>query len=133
MQRPKIFIAEDNRETANIIRESLKKFDIVSRIFRSGADFLMEVDNGLELVILDVNLSTLDGFQTLIELRRRNPELLIVVISGDNIDHNRMEALDHGADYFLPKPIDLNVLESIILENFDIINAKLEKNKGYYA
>lgn len=127
--KPKIFIADDSKETASILRSCLEKFHISSRVFESAFDFLKEAHDELELAILDANIETLDGYQALIELRRMYPELLIIVISGNNIDCNRFEALERGADYFLPKPIDLNVLEKIIMENFDIKGYKGD----YYA
>ncbi|MFP4458200.1 MAG: response regulator [Candidatus Zixiibacteriota bacterium] len=131
--RPKIFITEDNVDIAEDLRNYLEKFSISSRVFCSGIDFLREVDEGLDLAILDVNLSSMDGFQTLIELKRRHPHIMIIVVSGENIDHNRMEALECGADYFLPKPIDLDVLENILIENFGIKLNRKNCNGEYYA
>jgi len=51
------------------------------------------------------------------ELRKKHAETLVILVSGEDIDSHRMEALERGANYFLPKPVNLEVIHQIIDEN----------------
>ena len=112
----KIYIAEDNPDMGTLFVDYLDNHGYDCKLFETGLDFLDALDDDFDVAVIDANMTRINGFQLLIELRRKKPDILALVISGDNIDHNRMEALERGADFFLPKPVNLEVLGDILEE-----------------
>jgi len=87
-----------------ILRES--SFAVVEAA--SGEDALAKVDQGLEpdLVFLDLTMPGMGGLNALRELRRRRPELPVVVVTADIQKATIQEAMDAGASEVLPKPAE---------------------------
>ena len=84
----------------------------------------MEADNGREaldqmseerpaLVITDIKMPELDGFELLATLRRQYPQIPVVAISGYS---DTAEIESHGFDGFLEKPVNLEELKSLVEE-----------------
>jgi CheY-like chemotaxis protein len=67
-------------------------------------------DAELRIVLLDRTMPRLDGHHTLRELRRRSPELPVVLMSG----FAEADVLEHGASGFLQKPFKIEALRSTI-------------------
>jgi DNA-binding response OmpR family regulator len=70
------------------------------------------------LILLDVDLPTLDGFQVLSRLKRGRTTAIIPIIMLTNREHisNVLQALDLGADDYLPKPDALSQLPSVVAQ-----------------
>jgi DNA-binding NarL/FixJ family response regulator len=64
---------------------------------------LIEAHSDLRLILLDLTLPDGDGFAFLAELRRRYPQIALVVLSGFHDRNNVIRALDLGALGFIPK------------------------------
>jgi DNA-binding response OmpR family regulator len=113
-----IFVAGDERpgDLALDAVKLPKGYEI--HIFNTGSDFMNAINDDFDVAIIDVNLQQMNGIQALIELRKKKPQSLLIVVSNNNIDHYRMEALEMGADYFLPKPLKIDALENILKDNF---------------
>ncbi len=65
-----------------------------------------------DLVILDLSLPGLDGFEVLRRLRAQNKPLPVLILSARDASAERVRGLDSGADDYLPKPFDLEELEA---------------------
>jgi Response regulator containing a CheY-like receiver domain and an HTH DNA-binding domain len=68
----------------------------------------------ISLILLDLNLPDRDGFSMLAELRERNPEVSVVVLSGVQDRANVMKALDLGAAGYIPKSARNEVMLSAL-------------------
>jgi DNA-binding response OmpR family regulator len=64
------------------------------------------------LLILDLGLPKLDGFEVLRRLRRRNTTLPVLILSGREKPEEKVLGLDLGADDYLVKPFSLNELQA---------------------
>ncbi|HEX2883946.1 MAG TPA: response regulator transcription factor [Candidatus Limnocylindria bacterium] len=65
---------------------------------------LLALDDGVDLVLLDISLPELNGHQVLARIRARRPELPVLMLTArDDLD-NKVRALDAGADDYLTKP-----------------------------
>ena len=71
----------------------------------SGEDgAVLAVEEGVDVVLLDIGLPELDGYEVLSRIRARRPELPVLMLTArDDID-NKVRALDRGADDYLTKP-----------------------------
>lgn len=104
MDERSILIADDDEELCELLQTYLQQEGFrVSSVF-TGTDALSAVvDGSFDLLVLDVMLPRLDGFEVLRELRRHSSlPVLMLTAKGDEID--RIVGLELGADDYLAKP-----------------------------
>ena len=68
------------------------------------------IDSSPDLVVLDVMLPGLNGFEVLRELRQRGIDVPVVVLSAKGMEHDKIVGLNLGADDYVVKPFGLNEL-----------------------
>ena len=122
----KVLIIDDEKDICFLISEILKdeKFDTISS--QNSTDALEKFKNyEPDLIILDVWLgpSELDGIELLIEFKKIDPSIPIIIISGHGTVDMAVNAIKNGAYDFLEKPFNSEKL--IVLSNRAIENAKL--------
>ncbi|MFN2431308.1 MAG: sigma-54-dependent transcriptional regulator [Gemmatimonadota bacterium] len=109
--KPTILIVDD--EIA--IRKSLshffarKDFHVVEAGTPDDA-FRHVQDSAPDLALLDLRLPGMDGLTLLEELKRMDDSLAVIMMTGHGDIHTAVEAMQRGAENFLPKPVDLNQL-----------------------
>ena len=81
-----------------------------------GDELLDLLDSGIEAsaVLLDLNMPGGDGFECMEELRRRHPDLRMIVVSATDDEQQIRRALDAGAVCFIGKAIDPNDLAAAV-------------------
>jgi signal transduction histidine kinase len=113
----RLLIADDTAEVRQLLRMS---FDLMD-----GFDVVAEADNGHDaveqvvsllpdLVILDLAMPQMDGFQAIAAIRSRAPATKIIVLSGFSGAELRDQALSLGADRFVEKGQPVSVIAQII-------------------
>jgi two-component system OmpR family response regulator len=109
----RIFIVEDDPVLADGLTRSLRAAEFAVDCAADGgeADHLLASQN-YDLVILDVGLPKLDGFEVLRRLRRRGSRVPVLVLTARDALGDRVKGLDLGADDYLTKPFDLPELEA---------------------
>ena len=101
----RILIVEDEERMAKTIQSLLKKQNYLSDIASDGEEGVDCILSGIyDLVILDVMLPKLDGFQVLERVRARGVTVPVLLLTARSSVTDRIEGLDKGADYYLPKP-----------------------------
>jgi two-component system, OmpR family, response regulator len=109
----RILITEDDDALAAALQFALTAAGYaVDRVSNGAAADEALKSNVFGLVILDVGLPTLDGFEVLRRLRRRNPSLPVLILSGREKPEEKVMGLDLGADDYLAKPFSLNELQA---------------------
>lgn len=109
----RILITEDDAALAEALQFSLKQSGYAVDWVDNGAaaDEALK-DNVFRLLILDLGLPKLDGFEVLRRLRRRNSELPVLILSGRERPEEKVLGLDLGADDYLVKPFSLSELRA---------------------
>ena len=109
----RILIAEDDPVLADGLTRSLHQADYAVDCVRTGdqADHVLIAQN-YDLVILDLGLPRLDGFEVLRRLRHRGSKVPVLVLTARDALDDRVRGLDLGADDYLTKPFDLPELEA---------------------
>ena len=109
----RILITEDDASLAEALQFSLKQSGYAVDWVNNGAaaDEALK-DDVFGLLILDLGLPKLDGFEVLRRLRRRNPALPVLILSGREKPEEKVVGLDLGADDYLVKPFSLNELQA---------------------
>ncbi len=101
----KILIVEDEPKTGEYLRQGLNEAGFVADLAANGRDGLHIALHGeYDLVILDVMLPELDGWQVLASLRRRGLEMPVLFLTARDQVEDRVKGLELGADDYLVKP-----------------------------
>jgi DNA-binding response OmpR family regulator len=106
-ESPDILLIEDSTSQALRFRLLLERAGYSVHIAPDGAEgWRLACEEHPRLILLDVDLPTLDGFQVLARLKRGQATMHIPVIMLTNREHitNVLKAIDGGANDYLPKP-----------------------------
>lgn len=106
----KILLLEDELMLNNSITEYLKDIGHMVESFTDGQDVLDNVDNSYDLLILDINTPTKDGFEILTELNTRKIYIPTIFISALIDIEDITKAYDLGCREYIKKPFHLGEL-----------------------
>src|SRR5688500_7862284 len=107
----RILITEDDSALAEALQFSLTQSGHAVDWVPNGAAADEALKDGVfGLLILDLGLPRLDGFEVLRRLRRRNTVMPVLILSGREDPEEKVMGLDLGADDYLVKPFSLNEL-----------------------
>jgi two-component system, OmpR family, response regulator CpxR len=102
----RILIIDDDVELAGLLREFLQREGFETEFAHDGKTGLARATAGLvDLVVLDVMLPGIDGFEVLRRLRQTT-RLPVVMLTARGEDVDRIVGLELGADDYLPKPFN---------------------------
>ncbi len=104
----RILVIEDDKALALGLRINLEAegFNVIHKI--SAEEGLAVLDEtGIDLVILDVMLPGIDGFQALERIRQQDPKLPVLMLTARSAIEDRVAGLKGGADDYLAKPFHL--------------------------
>ena len=109
----RVLIVEDDPLLADGLTRSLRQSDFAVDCVSDGekADHVLAAQH-YDLVILDLGLPKIDGFEVLKRLRRRGTTVPVLVLTARDALAARVKGLDLGADDYLTKPFDLPELEA---------------------
>jgi DNA-binding response OmpR family regulator len=111
----KILIVEDEPDLAFSLQEDLRRQGHQPVIAVDGEQGLaMATGGGWELVLLDVMLPKLDGFEVCSELRRRGVTTPVIMLTARTQEAEKILGLDSGADDYVTKPFSLRELRARI-------------------
>ena len=109
----RILIAEDDASIAQALQFTLTQAGYAVDAVVDGAAADEALKNGaFSLLILDLALPKLDGFEVLRRLRRRNATLPVLILSAREKPDEKAMGLDLGADDYLAKPFSVNELQA---------------------
>ncbi len=105
-----ILIVEDNKEIGELLQTFLRKNDYVVSIADNGEKALELFDRyGARLIILDIMLPGLDGFTVCSKIREKS-NVHILIASAKTEKDDKLKGLNLGADDYIEKPYDMDVL-----------------------
>lgn len=100
----RILIAEDEARIASFLEKGLKAEGYTTVVARQGPEALRLASSGaFDLLILDLGLPGMDGFDVLGALRERDPDLPVVVVTA-RARVTDLAGLAHGANAYISKP-----------------------------
>ena len=99
-----ILLIDDDSELCSLMAELFSGHGFVLEAVHDGRSGLARVlEGGFDVVILDVMLPVLDGFQVLAQMRRRS-SVPVIMLTARIEERDRIAGLNAGADDYLPKP-----------------------------
>jgi two-component system invasion response regulator UvrY len=125
--RTKVCIVDDHVLLRNGLASLMKNFTDYSVLFEAsnGKDLIAQIREGKlpDIVLLDINMPVMDGFETSLWLKQHHPDIKILALSMYDDDQAIIRMLQNGAKGYILKDseaLDLkNALDSV-------------RNKGYY-
>ena len=108
-----ILIVEDDRRIAQNISRSLQAEGYATEVAYEGyAGRQLAIEQSIDLLILDINLPGLSGYEVCRSVRAAKPDLPIIMLTALGEIEDKIEGLALGADDYLVKPFDLRELSA---------------------
>ena len=118
----KVLIVEDEYNLADVIRERLEKEKLTVDIATDGEEGYYYAATGVYyLIILDVMLPNMSGFEILNKLREEKVTSKIIMLTAKSMLEDKLNGLENGADDYLTKPFHMDELVARI-------NVQLKRN-----
>lgn len=108
-----ILVVEDEAHLADGLRFNLEAEGHAVSVCNDGEtalELLLGSGTNIEIVILDVMLPGIDGFTVVSELRKSNRFVPVLMLTALNRPEDVLKGFESGADDYLPKPFDLDIL-----------------------
>jgi two-component system copper resistance phosphate regulon response regulator CusR len=107
----RILVIEDEAKTAKFLKKGLREAGFVVDVAETGLDGLhLTLELHFDLIILDVMLPGLDGWQILARLRQEGRRGLVLLLTARDAVHERVRGFELGADDYLVKPFAFSEL-----------------------
>jgi CheY-like chemotaxis protein len=135
MKDLKILVVDDDPGILEVLEGYLEGQGCAATTSRSGQEALETLRrNPVDLVLSDIEMAGINGFELLKEARERYPQIAIVLMTGYEERYSMSEALAAGADGYLSKPFNLSKLSLLFEQAYWKALSRLdwweERNKG---
>jgi two-component system alkaline phosphatase synthesis response regulator PhoP len=109
--RPRILLVEDELNLARPLQFNLEQEGYEVRSTPSGKEAVaLNERESFDLIILDLMLDEMDGFEVARQVRQRDPRLPIIMLTARSTVQDRIHGLELGADDYMIKPFHLREL-----------------------
>ncbi|HDP78422.1 MAG TPA: response regulator transcription factor [Mesotoga infera] len=107
----KVLIVEDESNLGKLLKESLEREGFVAELAVDGEEGLyMALDGPFDVIVLDVLLPKLTGWQVLEKIRDSGSRIPVLMLTALDSIEDKVHGFDLGADDYLPKPFDIREL-----------------------
>jgi DNA-binding response OmpR family regulator len=108
---PKILLVDDEKDYVLTLSERLQLREMEVDAVFDGEQALEYLERELpHVILLDLRMPGMGGMEVLRQVRRRFPQVAVVILTGHGSEKDRQEALELGAVDYLQKPVDIGVL-----------------------
>lgn len=105
-----ILIIEDNKELAGLLCDFLRRENYTVSVAESGEKALSLYERyGARLIVLDIMLPGMDGFGICKKIREES-NVPILIVSAKTAKEDKLNGLDLGADDYIEKPYDIDIM-----------------------
>jgi two-component system NtrC family response regulator len=139
---PQVLVIDDETGSRESMALAIQRAGFVVRTFddaRKALELLDETDTP-QLAICDLRMPGLDGLGFLAEVRKRNLDIAVILVTGFGSIESAVEAMRVGADDYLTKPVDLYELRKRVMiqlekrqlkEKVAQLSQQLDKRYGF--
>lgn len=107
----RVLIVEDEPRLASFLDKALTADGFTTHVVTNGRDApTLARDDEFDLVILDLGLPGIDGFEVLERVRRGGQRLPVIILTARDEVEEKVRGLDTGADDYMTKPFKLDEL-----------------------
>ena len=107
----RVLLVDDEEEFLALLAKRLETRNLKVSKAASGEDAIEIVNKqDFDVILLDLAMPGMDGLETLQKIKNDHPEADVIILTGHGTIQAGIEAMKLGADDFLEKPVDINVL-----------------------
>ena len=111
----RILVIDDEERMADSIKALLSNFDYDVEVAYSGSKGVQMMASGdYQVVITDIRMPDMDGYEVMRHIQEKKPHILVVVITGHASTESVIEALHNRAFDYLQKPFDFEKLKDCV-------------------
>jgi len=115
-EKIKVLMVDDEEQFRATTKKILKRRGFETILAGSGEEAISKLKENPDVVILDVKMPGMDGHQTLNEIKKLDPQLPVIMLTGHGSMPSAQEALISGAFDYLSKPCDIDLLANKITD-----------------
>lgn len=106
-----VLLVDDEEQFLEVLSERLETRGLHVNSVTSGEDAIAQVeDKNFDAIVVDLAMPGINGIETMKRIKEKRPDLEIIILTGHATVQTGIEAMKLGAEDFLEKPVDLNVL-----------------------
>ncbi len=113
-EKIKVLMVDDEEQFRATTQKILNRRGFETVLAGSGEEAIDKLDQNPDVVILDIKMPGMDGHQALREIKKRVPDLPVIMLTGHGDLPSAKEALAEGAFDYLAKPCDIDLLSDKI-------------------
>ena len=106
----KILLVDDEKQFVDTLAERLAMRGFTARVAYDGPQALKAVEEPTDVIMLDLRMPGMDGFEVLRNVKKSNPQVQVIILTGHGGDAEEQTAYRMGAYNFLKKPMDIDEL-----------------------
>ena len=109
--KTKVLLVDDEEKFLSVLSQRLGTRGVEADTATSGEEALTKVSKkNVDVIILDLMMPGIGGIETLKRIKKENPEVQIIMLSGHGTVDKAVNAMKEGAIDFLEKPADIDKL-----------------------
>lgn len=118
--KARVLLVDDEADFLATLAERLETRGLKVETAASGEEAVAKAEGeGFDLIILDLAMPGIDGLETLKRIKSKQPDVEIIMLTGQGSIRTSIEAMKLGAEDFLQKPVDISELMDKISEAKD--------------
>ena len=126
-----VLVVDDEESIRWVLGTSLEKSGYTVDYGENGSEALSKASsNDYSLILLDINMPDLDGFEVLNKLKEAGTESPIILITAQNTVSNAIESIQMGAYDYIAKPFDLDEVDKIVEKAIESYKSTKKVGRG---
>jgi two-component system nitrogen regulation response regulator GlnG len=116
-----VWVIDDDKSIRWVLERALKKAELDVKLFESASIAMQALESDTpQVIITDVRMPGIDGFQFLENVQTQHPELPVIVMTAHSDLDNAVHAYEGGAFEYLPKPFDVDEAVELTKRAFQV-------------
>src|SRR4030095_13274357 len=115
MDHPRVLVVDDDVDVGGLLREALSRWGYDVSLATSGREAVRLISHQIfDAALVDIWMPEMDGLQVLEEIKRHDPALEVVMMTGNPMVETAVQALKSGAYDYLIKPLNLDEMQILM-------------------
>ncbi|WP_457575004.1 response regulator [Desulfolithobacter sp.] len=120
----RVLLVDDEQEFVETLSERLALRNMGSAVVHDGESALRLIEQDKpEVMVLDLKMPGVDGIEVLEKVKKTNPEIQVIILTGHGSEEDRKKCMELGAFAYLRKPVDIKALSKVIKEAHERVKA----------